>query len=190
MENLTFLNKETGQPSKNCQKFHKGWVTTLKSYKLSWPSLKRAGFQLLNMRLTNQDMEENAFFAVRNNGAFNTNPSCLQFQAALKNGLINSLVSSSTKSKNCKEDNADLLIKNLKQLLLSSAALHSSGEYQSSDEISDEDSEVESASEEVAENMEVLVQDDIDLDIPLDKAQTLARVAGYLAKEVGVGKFD
>lgn len=62
----------------------------------------------MNLRNLNQDPLENLYSIIRQHGAFNTDPTAIQFAAALKTAIINSMTSKSSSSI-CEEDGSEFL---------------------------------------------------------------------------------
>ncbi|KAF2900368.1 hypothetical protein ILUMI_05816, partial [Ignelater luminosus] len=77
---------------------------TLRSIIDIWNRLKQDGFKYLFSRSLNQEPLGNLFGLVRQHEERNTNPTCLQFVAALKTSVINNLSNIATNG-SCENDN-------------------------------------------------------------------------------------
>lgn len=108
VNSLEFMVKDSNRVSRPpCQK---GWVNN-RAIGMLWRKLHAdgQGIEFINLRNINQDPQENFFSVIRQNGGANDNPNCIQFVAALKTAVINSLSSVPSSAKNCEEDDGFLL---------------------------------------------------------------------------------
>lgn len=94
-----------------------GLLITLNALQQLWKVLKEeAGFKFLSLRRLNQDCLENLFGIIRQLNALNLNPTCGQFESALKTATINNLAAYKPRGANCELDD-DQLLTDLKTLL-------------------------------------------------------------------------
>ncbi|XP_063218623.1 uncharacterized protein LOC134528887 [Bacillus rossius redtenbacheri] len=68
-----------------------GWITSINAVINVWNVVSEAGFSYLQLRALNQNPLENLFGSIRSYCGANTNPTCVQFAAALKTAIVNGL---------------------------------------------------------------------------------------------------
>lgn len=101
---MEFVEKKTLKTiRRNSPKCLVNWIWTIQSAKYLWYVLQKCGFSSLNLKHINQDIIENAFSKIRDNGHRNNNPSPLQFSAAFKTLVTTNLTSNHSISSNCEE---------------------------------------------------------------------------------------
>ncbi|XP_030760299.1 zinc finger BED domain-containing protein 4-like [Sitophilus oryzae] len=81
----------------------------MKATKELFQECQKLGFRFLRTRSLNQDPLENSFFSIRNLNGSNTNPNCTQFVSSFKTWIVNNLISSNSKNKNCEDDSGSVL---------------------------------------------------------------------------------
>lgn len=104
---MKFVEKKTHQAiRRNSPKCLVNWIWTIQSAKYLWYVLQKSGFSSFNLKHINQDMVENSFSKIRDNGHRNNNPTTLQFSAAFKTLVLNAtnLISNHCISLNCEEN--------------------------------------------------------------------------------------
>jgi len=87
-----------------------------------WRELETLGFESLNLRDVNQDKLENFFGCVRQVCGDNTNPTTLQYEAALKTVMLNKFSTRGIRGKNCEDDHSAFL-SSLKAMLSSDTSV-------------------------------------------------------------------
>lgn len=104
LRNMEFVEKENHKSlRKNTPKCLKNWIWTIESGKKLWKELRDIGFPSFNLRFINQDLIENCFGQIRDNGRRNINPTPYNFCGSFKTLITTNLTSSHSLSANCEE---------------------------------------------------------------------------------------
>lgn len=90
------------------------WVWTIQSAKYLWSELYKSKFSSFNLKYINQDIVENIFSKIRDNGHRNNNPSPLQFSGAFKTIVTTNFTSKHSISSNCEESKEGMSLSLLK----------------------------------------------------------------------------
>jgi len=101
---MEFVEKKTLKAiRRNSPKCLVHWIWTIQSAKYLWDVLQKFGFSSFNLKHINQDVIENVFSKIRDNGHRNNNPSPFQFSAIFKSLITTNLTSNHCISSNCEE---------------------------------------------------------------------------------------
>lgn len=103
---MKFVEKKTHKTiRRNSPKCLINWMWTIQNAQYLWYVLQASGFSSFNLKHINQDIVENCFSQIRDNGHRNINPSPFQFSAAFKTLVTTNLTSNYCISSNCEESN-------------------------------------------------------------------------------------
>ncbi|KAL1517733.1 hypothetical protein ABEB36_001464 [Hypothenemus hampei] len=101
LRNMCYVEKVTHKVvRRNNPKCLRNWIRTLDGTMSLWKILKSHGFSSLNLKHFNQDVVENVFGQVCDNGHQNTGPTPVQFSAAFKTLLTVNFTSPQSLSSN------------------------------------------------------------------------------------------
>lgn len=104
LRQMVFVEKNTRLVnSRKSPKCLDNWLWTIDNCKYLWNKLQAFGFSSLNLRHLNQDILENFFGQIRDNGHRNVNPTPSQFDASFKILLTVNLTSKHSLYSNCEE---------------------------------------------------------------------------------------
>jgi len=92
------------------------WITTIQGLQLICKRLLKAGFKYV-LRNFNQDQFENFYGSIRSHELRNINPTPANFVSLSKALVINNFTSSHSVGANCKDDDSDGILDNLKDIL-------------------------------------------------------------------------
>ncbi|EFN60699.1 hypothetical protein EAG_05514, partial [Camponotus floridanus] len=106
LRQMEFVEKKTHKViRRNSSKSLINWMWTIQSATYLWHVLKTAAFSLLNLKHINQDVLENCFSQIRDNGHRNINLSAFQFTGSFKTIVTTNLTSNHCISSNYEERN-------------------------------------------------------------------------------------
>lgn len=121
---MAYVDKTKQPPKISAAPCLKNWQWTIENCKHLWRMLQSCGFSSHDLKHLNQDVLENFFGQIRDNGHRNVNPTPFQFQASFKILLTTNLTSRHSISSNCQKNEDDESLALLKMYQLNEKQLN------------------------------------------------------------------